>query len=319
MANIRDLAQMAGVSVTTVSRVLNDHPYVSDEKRGAVLEAIKVTNYQKNINAVHLSKGKTMLVGVVLPLFNQPYFSLILKGIAEQAEEKDYKIVLFQTGYALERELEALQMLKQKQIDALIICSRTSDLSLIEQHTQYGSVVLCEDIESEWLSTTYINHYAIFHHALEYLYNKGHRKIGYSIGRRSGTNSRMREKSYEEFHQAHHLSYNPEYIIDQCLYVEDGERVMNKLNQMTNPPTAMLVTGDQVAAGIMISCQKRGISIPEDLAIIGFNNESITQVMNMTTIEIPLIDMGKNLFQQVIDEKISHKEFKEKFIERGTV
>src|SRR4051794_5673705 len=179
MANIIDLAKMAGVSKTTVSRVLNNHPYVSEEKKNAVLEAIKMTNYHKNINAVHLSRGKTQLMGVVLPFSDHPYFALLLKGVAKQAFENNYKLVLFQTDYRESREKEALQMLEQKQIDSLIICSRTCELSMIEEHLQFGQIVLCENVKGEKLSSTYVNHYKIFFDALEYLYHKGHRKIGY--------------------------------------------------------------------------------------------------------------------------------------------
>lgn len=145
MTNIKDLAKMAGVSVTTVSRVLNNHPYVSKEKRNAVLAAIKESNYEQNINAVHLSKGKTQMIGVVLPFSDHPYFALLLKGIAKQALENNYKLVLFQTDYMESRELEALQMLKQKQIDSLIICSRTCEWSVIQEYLSYGTIVLCED------------------------------------------------------------------------------------------------------------------------------------------------------------------------------
>lgn len=113
MTNIKDLAKMAGVSVSTVSRVLNNYPYINEEKRNAVLKAIKETNYHKNINAVNLSKGKTQMIGVVLPFSDYPYFSLILKGISRQAHKHNYKLILFQTGYIESREMEALQMLKE--------------------------------------------------------------------------------------------------------------------------------------------------------------------------------------------------------------
>src|SRR3954465_6002979 len=138
MTNIKDVAKMAGVSVTTVSRVLNNHPYVREEKRNAVLDAIKQSNYQQNINAVHLSLGKTCLVGVVVPFIDHPYFALLIKGIANEALKNNYKLVVFQTDYVEESELEALQMLKQKQIDALIICSRICSWSILEDHTSYG-------------------------------------------------------------------------------------------------------------------------------------------------------------------------------------
>ncbi|MCM2535953.1 LacI family DNA-binding transcriptional regulator [Neobacillus pocheonensis] len=319
MTNIKDLAKMAGVSVTTVSRVLNNHPYVSEEKKNAVLEAIKVSNYFKNINAVHLSKGKTQLMGVVLPFSDHPYFAQLLKGIAKQALENNYKLVLIQTDYMERRELEALQMLKQKQIDSLIICSRTCDLSTIEEHLQFGSIVLCENIKGKKASSTFVNQYKVFFDALEYLYHKGHKKIGYCIGRKSGANSHNRELAYREFHEKYSLPYHPEYIIDKCLYFEDGDKVINQINKLDKPPSALLVTSDQVAAGIVICCQKQHISIPDEMAIIGFDNEPIAKMMNITTIEIPLLEMGKNLFLQAVNGDITNKELSVKLIERGTV
>lgn len=319
MTNIKDLAKIAKVSVTTVSRVLNNHPYVSEEKRNAVLNAIKVTNYNRNINAVHLSRGKTKLIGVVLPFSDHSYFSLLLKGIAKQALVNNYHLVLFQTDYMERKEREALQMLKEKQIDGLIVCSRTCDMQLIEEHQQFGPIVLSEDVKGKTISTTFVNHYEIFFNALEYLYQKGHRKIGYSVGRSSGPSSFDREQAYREFHKKHGLAYNPEYIIDDCFYFEDGEKIVNKVKNMAIPPTALLVTGDQVAAGIVICCQQQQISIPNDLAICGFDNQPIAKMMNITTIEIPVIEMGSNLFLQAINEDISNKEIAVKLIERGTV
>jgi DNA-binding LacI/PurR family transcriptional regulator len=319
MTNIRDLAKMAGVSVTTVSRVLNNHPYVSEEKRNAVLEAIKVSNYHKNINAVHLSKGKTHLMGVAIPFSNHPYFALLLKGIAKQALENNYKLVLFQTDYMESREMEALQMLKHKQIDSLIICSRTCDLSIIEEHLPFGPIVLGENIKGKKISSTFVNHYQIFFDALEYLYHKGHKKIGYCIGRKSGANSRNRELAYRDFLKKYQLPYHPHYIFDECLYFEDGEKVVKQIKEMDTPPSALLVTSDQVAAGIVTCCQKQQISIPDDLAIIGFDNEPIAKMMNITTIEIPLVEMGKNLFRQAVSGDVSNTEISVKLVERGTV
>ncbi|MEK5039362.1 LacI family DNA-binding transcriptional regulator [Sporosarcina sp. FSL K6-3457] len=319
MTNIKDLAKIAEVSVTTVSRVLNNHPYVSEEKRNAVLKAIKVTNYNRNINAVHLSRGKTKLIGVVLPFSDHSYFALLLKGIAKQALANNYYLVLFQTDYMERKEIEALQMLKEKQIDGLIICSRTCDMQLIEEHQQFGSIVLSEDVKGQKISSTFVNHYEIFLNALEYLYQKGHRKIGYCIGRSSGSSSFNRELAYRRFHEKYSLPYNPEYIIAECFYFEDGEKIIEQVKNMATPPTALLVTGDQVAAGIVICCQQQQISIPNDLAICGFDNQPIAKMMNITTIEIPVVEMGENLFLQTINKDISNKEIAVKLIERGTV
>ncbi|WML57901.1 LacI family DNA-binding transcriptional regulator [Neobacillus sp. PS2-9] len=321
MTNIRDLAKMAGVSVTTVSRVLNQHPYVSEEKRKAVLEAIEQTNYQQNINAVHLSMGKTFLVGVVVPYIDHPYFSLLVKGMASEALENNYKLVLFQTNYVEAKELEALQMLKQKQIDALIICSRKSNWTTISEHLPYGPIILCEDTRGKQISSTFVDHYKSFTTALNYLFEKGHHKIGYCIGRKSGTNSRHRENAFKDFVANHKLPYNPAYIFDHCLHFEDGERVIEKMTEMPDPPSALLVTSDEVAAGIVTCAQTREISIPGDLALIGFNNQPIAKMMKITTMEIPLVDIGRKLFLQGIDhnDQVSYQEIPVTLIERKTV
>ena len=320
MTNIRELAKMAGVSVSTVSRVLNNHPYVSEEKRNAVLEAIQESNYQPNINAIHLSMGKTFLVGVVVPFIDHPYFALLLKGMAMEALENNYKLVLFQSNYEEAKELDALKMLKQKQIDALIICSRICSWPKIEEFTHYGPIVLCEDTRGKNVSSTYVDHYKTFIFALEYLYQKGHRKIGYSIGRKTGSNSKFRGMAFKDFIKDNQLPYEPAYIFDECLYFEDGERVISRIKQMADPPTALLITSDEVAAGIVTCAQQQNISIPSDLALIGFNNQPIAKMMNITTIEIRLVEMGRKLFLQgIVDKEISYQEIPVTLIERQTV
>ncbi|MBM7650987.1 LacI family DNA-binding transcriptional regulator [Neobacillus cucumis] len=321
MTNIRDLAKMAGVSVTTVSRVLNNHPYVSEEKRNAVLAAINESKYHPNINAIHLSMGKTFLIGVVVPFIDHPYFSLLMKGIAAEALENNYKLVLFQTNYEKAKELEALKMLKQKQIDALIICSRISDWSLIKEYLVYGPIILCEDTRGRNVSSTFVDHYQGFMTALEYLYHKGHRKIGYCIYRSTGTNSKNRALAYLHFIEKYQLPFDPKYIISDCFRFEDGKKVVDLIQQMPNPPSALLVTSDEVAAGIVTSAQNRNISIPNDLAIIGFNNQPIAEMMNITTIEIPLMEIGRKLFLQGIhdSDKISFQELPLMLIERESV
>lgn len=321
MTNIKALAKMAGVSVTTVSRVLNNHPYVSTEKRNAVLKAIKESNYQQNLNAVHLSMGKTFLVGVVVPFIDHPYFALLMKGIANEALKNNYNLVLFQTNYVESRELDALKMLQQKQIDALIICSRICTWSTIETYLPFGPIILCEDTRGKNVSSIFVDHYKSFLFALDFLYQKGHQKIGYCIGRRTGTNSRNRALAYQDFLKNHRLTYDPAYIFEDCLHFEDGEKVVSQIKHMPHPPTALLVTSDEVAAGIVTCAQNQDITVPDGLAIIGFNNQPIAKMMNITTIEIPLEEIGRKLFLQGIlnKEKIAQYEIPINLIERRTV
>lgn len=320
MANIKDIAKMAGVSVTTVSRVLNNQPYVSADKRDAVIRAMEESNYQRNINAVHLSKGKTFLIGVVVPFSNSPYFGLLIDGIANEALQNNYKLVLFQTNYEVDREIDALTMLKNKQIDSLIICSRTCSWDIINDYVCYGPIVLCEDARGSEVSSTFIDHYKSFFKALEYLYHKGHYKIGYSLGRRTGSNSKHREEAYKDFLTKYNQPFDASIIFYEGFNFEDGEQIVQRLQHMSHPPSALLVSNDQVAAGILTCCNKENISIPNELAIMGFDNQPIAKIMNITTLEIPLIEVGRKLFHQAMDHhNTSHEEILVKLIERLTV
>lgn len=319
MANIKDIAKMAGVSVTTVSRVINNQPYVSAEKSAAVWKAIEASNYQKNINAVHLSKGKTHLIGVAIPYSNHPYFGLLIEGIAHEAIKNNYKIVLFQTNYEQDRELEALNMLRLKQIDALIICSRICEWDVIEGYTADGSVILCEDTRGRKISSTFVDHYKTFVLGLEYLYNKGHKNIGYCIGRQTGTNSRQREQAYRDFLVKINEPLCHDYVFHDCLNFEDGEQIVARIKKMSSPPSALLVANDQVAAGIATCCNEQNISIPDELALVGFDNQPIAKIMHITTIEIPLVDVGRKLFLQALKPTTFQEEIPVKLIERETV
>lgn len=319
MTNIRDIAKMAGVSVTTVSRVLNNHPYVSKEKQEAIWKIIEKNNYQKNINAVHLRTGKTFLIGVVLPFSDHHYFSQLVKGMANEAIKHNYKLVLFQTNYEESKEIEAFDMLKHKLIDAVIICSRICDWAIIDEYLSYGPIILCEDTRGKEVSSTFVDHYKSFLIALDYLSNKGHKKIGYCIGRRSGANSQQRELAYREFLEKLNEPFHSDYIFDKCLNFEDGEHVIDRIKKMSNPPSALLVTNDQVAAGIVTCCRNQHIAIPDELALMGFDNQPIAKGMNITTIEIPLVEIGKRLFKQALNEDISQEEISVTLIERKTV
>lgn len=306
--------------MTTVSRVLNNHPYVSDEKRNAVYQAMEKSNYERNINAVHLSKGKTYLIGVVVPFSNHPYFGLLVEGIASEALNHNYKLVLFQTNYEKNREVEALIMLKYKQIDALIICSRICGWELIEEYASYGRIVFNEDTREKPFSSTYIDHYKSFSDALSYLHQKGHRNIGYCLGRNTGANSAQREKAYKDFLREINQPYVPSFVFYDCFNFEDGEEVVHQLLKMTHKPTALLVSSDQVAAGILTVCNKEKMKIPDQLALMGFDNQPIAKMMQITTLVIPLKQIGINLFLQAIEqEQITFQEVEVKLFERDTV
>ena len=325
MANIKDIAKMAGVSVTTVSRVLNDHPYVSEEKRKAVIEIVEKLNYSQNANAVHLSKGKTNIVGVILPYINHPCFDAMVSGMMETVLAHNYRVLLCQTNYNKKEEMKSLHMLKTKQLDGLIICSRANDWEMIEPYASYGTIIACEDNDISNISSVYTNHSAAFQLGMNHLIEKGYKKIGYCTGRKLGPSSQKRFDVYKQQLQSIDEEVNEEWIFTECFTLEDGVRVAHKLKGMQNLPEALIVAGDEVAIGVMTEVGKLGIQVPEDLAIIGLDNQPISQVLQLTTIDQNLKEIGKTAFEMFyrhISDKSSKQEKVEipyELVERSTV
>ncbi|HFJ9405585.1 TPA: LacI family DNA-binding transcriptional regulator [Bacillus paranthracis] len=325
MANIKDIAKMAGVSVTTVSRVLNDHPYVSEEKRKAVIEIVEKLNYSQNANAVHLSKGKTNIVGVILPYINHPSFDAMVGGMMEGALTHNYKVLLCQTNYNKKEEMKSLHMLKTKQLDGLIICSRANDWEMIEPYASYGTIIACEDNDISNISSVYTNHSAAFQLGMNHLIEKGYKKIGYCTGRKLGPSSQKRFDVYKRQLQSIDEEVNEEWIFTECFTLEDGVRVAHKLKEMQHLPEALIVAGDEVAIGVMTEAEKLGIQVPEDLAIIGFDNQPISQVLQLTTIDQNLKGIGKKAFEMFYRQTNAESSKQEKveipyeLVERSTV
>lgn len=320
MTNIKKIAEYAGVSITTVSRVLNNHPYVSDEKRKSVLQAIDQLNYSRNINAIHLSKGKTHLIGVILPYTNHPYYGAIMEGINKQANAFGYHIVIFQTQYEREKEIQALKMLQMKQLDGIIVCSRISEMKVLLDYRRYGPIILCEDTTQSEFSSISIDHYAAFASALEFLVTKKYTKIGYSLARRKSRNSFLRTKAFEDIMKKYQLKSKSEWLFEGSYYIKDGEKIFQEWQNMQDKPEAIIITNDDTAAGFIASAQKSGVKVPDDVAILSFNNDSISELFDITTIALPLDSIGKmavELFEK--PEIIRHVKLGFTLVERNTV
>ncbi|MGE8203560.1 LacI family DNA-binding transcriptional regulator [Heyndrickxia sp. NPDC080065] len=325
MANIREIAKLAGVSITTVSRVLNNHPYVSEEKKEAVHRAIETLNYKRNIHALHLSKGSSNMVGVVIPTINHPYFSSIVEGIADEAMKHDLQLVLFQTNYETTKEIDSLELLRGQLIDGLIFCSRAISYDVLLEYKSYGPIILCEDSDQSDFPSISIPHKEAFQFGMEYLISKGHSKIAYTLGRLEGPNSLKRRKAYASMMKRINQSIHNDWIFDECLTINDGTQIVDKYKELKEKPTAFLVTNDQVAAGLKLAADELRLKIPQDIAILSFDNQPISQILGISTIEIQTKEIGRIAIKSVIQFEEIIKKKKNKIllpftlIERSTV
>ena len=163
MTSISDIAKKAGVAKSTVSRVINHHPYVSDETRKKVMDLIAELDYMPNQLARDLSRGKTQKIGVVIPHTRHPYFTHLINGLLDAAKASDYQLVMMPSDYNQELELSYLKQLKMEAIAALIFTSRAISLEIIETYAKYGRIVVCEKLQGyQLLSSAYLDRYSSF-------------------------------------------------------------------------------------------------------------------------------------------------------------
>lgn len=160
MTSISDIAKKVSVAKSTVSRVLNNHPHVSDKTREKVMAAIAELDYSPNQVARDLSRGKTMKIGVVIPHTRHPYFTQLINGLLDAAKESHYQLVMMPSNYDHELEISYLEQLRHAAIDALIFTSREISVDVIEGYAKYGRIVLLEDLKGHnLLSSAFVDRY----------------------------------------------------------------------------------------------------------------------------------------------------------------
>ncbi|UUI04769.1 LacI family DNA-binding transcriptional regulator [Oceanobacillus jeddahense] len=235
MANIKDIAKLAGVSVSTVSRVLNNYKYVSSEKREAVLKVMEEMKYAPNKNAVDLIRGETRTIGVILPYNNNPAFDQLVNGILNIALENDFLITMLPSQYDKEKELAYLEKLKSKLFDGIIITSRANDWETIVPYTDFGPIISCEYAPHYEIGCSYTERYASFLDAFQLLKNKGHLVVAF-------TTARMESNSTKKIIDAYHEIFGDipsGYHISNCQCLEDGYEAAQQFLQLSERPTAI--------------------------------------------------------------------------------
>ncbi|SBO18156.1 LacI family DNA-binding transcriptional regulator [Carnobacterium divergens] len=303
MASIRDIARLSGYSVSMVSRVLNQHPYVKAEKRAHIQKIIAELDYTANQNAVNLSIGKTRLIGVISPYTNHACFDKIIKGILSEAFKLNYTILLLPTNYDPQKELKHLELLKQKRIDGLIITSRANPWETIKSYTSYGPITVCEETEHPELSAAYSDRKASYQEVFTYLKQLGHSNVAFtSVREKTISNSTQQlVQAYQDIFQTpadfHYLT--------NCDTYEDGLRVGELFLNQKKRPTAIYANGDEIAAGIYSIAVKKGINIPEDLLVVGEEDLSIGKALHFPSMNHQLEDLGKVALQLVLNPTIT--------------
>ncbi|MGM0316810.1 MULTISPECIES: LacI family DNA-binding transcriptional regulator [Enterococcus] len=306
MANIRDIAKRTGYSVSTVSRVINQHPYVDEAKRTEILKVIKELNYVPNANARQLSSGKTKNIGVILPYTNHPYFDQLLSGIIEVAFSEGYKVTLLPTNYQIKREQQYLEEFAAKAFDGLIITSRANPLELLLDYQRYGPIVFCEKIEDLEVMSVYIDRKQSITDGLSFLKDQGVKHLGVTLGRtgRMSYNSKITLKLCKEIFP----DFNEADVYWQCIDTEHGEMAGEFFKE--RGIDGIFTNSDTVAAGILQSYKKQKIPI------VGRENMLISELLNFSTIDHHLKQCGETAFRLFLNDTVEQVKIPYTFIQR---
>ncbi|GGB60902.1 LacI family DNA-binding transcriptional regulator [Virgibacillus dakarensis] len=316
MANIHDIAKKAGVSATTVSRVLNNHKYVSDEKRRAVKNAIDELNYTPNRNAIDLIRGETKQIGVIIPYNNNQAFDQMLHGALNKSIEHGYSVLVLPTRYDAKKELEYLSMLQTKMLDAIIITSRSNVWGAITPFTTYGPIISCEYTDHAEIGCSYMDRYASYVDAFHLLKENGHEKVAFTTAR--GMESKSTIQTFTAYEDVFGKPPS-EYVISSCYSLQDGYRAAQKLLQLKEKPTAIYANGDEVATGIYQYAVSLGMHIPNDLALLGQENQPMGVAFGISTVDHQLIKVGEQAFQLAIEKSKQKIKIPYQIIHRSSI
>ena len=305
---IYDVAREAGVSMATVSRVVNGNKNVKENTRKKVLEVIDRLDYRPNAVARGLASKKTTTVGVVIPSITNSYFSTLAKGIDDIAEMYKYNIVLANSDEDDDKEVSVVNTLFSKQVDGIIFMGYHLTEKIRSEFSRSRTpVVLAGTIDVEHqLPSVNIDYKQATIDAITFL-AKRNKKIAFVCGPLvDDINGKVRLSSYKTALKSKKLSYSEGLVFESKYSYDDGYNLAERV--IASKATAAFVTGDELAAGLLNGLADRGVKIPEDFEIITSDDSQISRYTrpNLSTISQPLYDLGAISMRMLT--KIMHKE-----------
>ncbi|WP_195390378.1 LacI family DNA-binding transcriptional regulator [Clostridium perfringens] len=329
--NIRDIARLAGVGVSTVSRVINEHPDVKDETREKILKIIKESNYIPNNSARILKKNNTNNIGVLVKGVFNPFFAEMINIIGNRINEAGYTMILQQNDYATEDDVDNLiAFVKEKRLQG-IICLGGNFLNINDESFQFLDIpvvltsvnTLSKESKSKF-SSIGIDNVLAAKASIQYLIDKGHRNIGILLGEKNDVGiSGLRLEGYKKALEENNIPYSEENVFIGDYDYSGAYRVTKEIINNRKDITAIFSISDIMAVGAAKSVIDQGLQVGEDISIMGFDGMYISKYYNpgITTVKQPKKNMANNsidLLLALLAKKEDHKHiiFETKIIER---
>ena len=305
MSTIRDVAELAGVSTMTVSRVVNNSGYVSEKTRVKVESAITELGYVPNMLGTSLRFKQTMTLALVLTDITNPFWTTIARGVEDAANEKGFSVILCNTDESNEKQEQYLTMLLKRRIDGIILVPTESSPEIVEKIQRQGIAVVLLDRYVENADVDIIRGDSVTgaYEAVRHLLALGHRRIGMLAGPDNVSTSTNRVIGYRNALRDAGIAEAEEQLVWGKFTDESGYEMAKVMLTAVSPPTAIFAANNFIAIGAMQAAQELGVRIPEDLSIVAFGDIPVAMNPNpfLTVMEFPIYEMGYQATQLLFE------------------
>ena len=308
--NIKDISKIAGVGVSTVSRVLNNHPDVKEETRQKVLSVMSEFNYIPNNSARNLKRNTSNNIGVLVKGIHNPFFSKMIKSIEERIDEEGYSMILHYNENNPNDFDAAVELIKEKKLKGLICLGGAFDnldkeeLTNLETPLVLASTNIMEMEDKSLFSSVIIENVKASFNAVDYICKLGHKSIGIiTTGEEDRSVGKLRFEGYKKALSHNELEYDPKFMEIGEYTFESAFDAMNRLLNKNLELTAVFVTTDVMAIGAAKAILSRGLRIPEDISVVGFDGIDYSKYFHpsITTVMQPVEQMGEKSIDLLFD------------------
>jgi LacI family transcriptional regulator, purine nucleotide synthesis repressor len=319
MATIKDVARIAGVSTTTVSHVINKTRFVAESTQEKVLEAVKSLNYAPSAVARSLKCNSTNTIGMLVTQSTNPFFSEVIDGVESYCYRQGYTLILCNTGGIYQKQRDYIRMLAEKRVDGmLVMCSDLTPelLTILDNHSDIPKVIMDWGPQSSLADKVIDNSEEGGYLATKYLLDNGHTKIACLSGQFSKAICQERILGFRRALNEVNITPVEDWILEGNFECDTAVLAADKLLAMDHKPTAVFCFNDTMALGLMSRLQEKGVSIPADISVIGYDNIEISEYFSppLTTIHQPKRRVGKNAFE-ILLERIKSKDHERRTFE----
>jgi LacI family transcriptional regulator/LacI family repressor for deo operon, udp, cdd, tsx, nupC, and nupG len=294
---IHDVARVAGVGIGTVSRVLNEHPSVRPATREKVLAAIAQLHFKPNPIARSMISKRTDAIGVVVPFFTRPFQIEVLRGVQNALSRAQKELVLYNVENDTQRDHYFSEIPMHRRVDGMLIISLPPSDSVVQSFHDVGLPTILIDAYSPHVTSLVVNNVEGAYQAVKSLLDKGHRHIGFINGIIEG-NFKFNQANDRliGFHRAlgeAGLPFEPNMIVEGEWNRQAGRDAARSLLTQNPRPTAIFAASDLQAIGVLETAQSLNIAVPSELAVIGFDGLEIAELLNLSTVQQPMLQMGE--------------------------